>query len=73
MDHCTMGAALKRKGISQKQVIETLRAKYGLNISQANFNEYSRKWNYKDSETWRVIRECLQKEFGIVYEPTHWD
>ena len=73
MDYCTMGAALKRKGISQKQVIETLRMKYGFNISQANFNEYARKWNYKDSETWCVIRECLQREFNIVYEPTHWN
>ena len=73
MDHCTMGAALKRKGISQKQAVEILHAKYNLNISQAMFNDYSRRWWYRDTPKWKIIRECLEKEFGIIYEPTHWN
>lgn len=73
MDHCTLGAALKRKGVTQKQVRDVLRGKYGLDVSQATVNDYARRWWYRDTATWRIIRECVSNEFGIVYEPTHWN
>ena len=73
MDHCTIGAALKRKHITQKQVIDILHIKYGLKISQPTFNSYAKRYWYRDTPTWRVIRECLEEEFGIVYVPTHWN
>ena len=72
MDMFTMGAALKRKGITQREVVETLSKKYNLNISQARFNAYAQQYICGDSPRWTIIRECLEKEFGIVYKPTYW-
>lgn len=73
MDMFTIAGALKRKGISQREVVETLAEKYNLSISESNFNVYARKYHCGDTPTWLTIRECLEKEFGIVYKPTCWN
>ena len=73
MEYGTIGAALKRKGVTQRKVVKALGAKYGLCISQPMFNEYARRWWYRPTPTWKIIRACLEKEFGIVYEPMHWN
>jgi hypothetical protein len=72
MDQFTIAGALKRKGITQREVVEILSAKYNLNISQARFNAYAQQYICGYSPRWTIIRECLEKEFGIVYKPTYW-
>ena len=65
--------ALKRKGITQREVVKTLSDKYNLTISESNFNAYAQKYWCGDSPVWLIIRECLEKEFGILYKPTCWN
>lgn len=71
-DVFSIASALKRKGITQREVVEALSEKYNLNISQARFNAYAQQYICGDSPQWTIIRECLEKEFGIVYKPTYW-
>ena len=73
MDTFTIAGALKRKGITQREVVEILSTKYNLNMSESNFNAYARKYWCGNSHKWLTIRECLEKEFGIVYRPTCWN
>ena len=72
MDIFSIAGALKRKGIKQRDVVKTLSEKYNLNISQGRFNAYAQKYICGDTPRWTIIRECLEKEFGIVYKPTYW-
>lgn len=73
MDTFTIAGALKRKGITQREVVETLAKKYNLNISQGQFNVYAKQYICGDTQRWKIIRECLENEFGIVYKPTCWN
>ena len=73
MDMFTIAGALKRKGIKQRDVVEVLNRKYNLAIEQSNFNRYAQKYICGDTPTWQAIRECLEKEFEIVYKPTCWN
>lgn len=72
-DPFTIGGALKRKGITQREVVKTLSEKYNLNISQARFNAYAQQYICGNTYRWLTIRECLEKEFGITYKPTYWN
>ena len=72
-DVFSIAGALKRKGITQQEVVKTLSEKYNLNISHAQFNAYARQYICGDTPRWTTIRECLEKEFGIVYKPTCWN
>ena len=72
-DVFTIAGALKRKGIKQREVIETLARKYNLTIEPGNFSRYARNYICGDTPTWLTIRECLEKDFGIVYKPTCWN
>lgn len=71
-DAFTIAKALKRKGITQREVVEILSEKYNLTMSESNFNAYARKYICGDTPQWTIIRECLEKEFEIVYKPTFW-
>ena len=72
-DVFTIAGALKRKGIKQREVVRTLSIKYNTTISESNFNAYARKYWCGDTPTWLAIRECLEKEYGIIYRPTCWN
>ena len=72
MDAFSIAGALKRKGITQRDVVETLARKYNLHISPGQFSAYARQYICGDTPKWMIIRECLEKEFGIVYKPTYW-
>ena len=72
-DVFTIAGALKRKGIKQREVVEVLNKKYGLSISSGRFNAYAQKYICGDTQKWTMIRECLEKDFGIVYKPTCWN
>ena len=71
-DTFSIAGALKRKGITQREVVETLSKKYELKISESNFNTYAQKYWCGTTSVWLTIRECLEKEFGIIYKPTYW-
>ncbi len=71
-DVFSIASALKRKGITQRDVVKALSQKYNLTMSESNFNAYAQKYWCGDSPVWLTIRECLDKEFGIVYKPTYW-
>lgn len=72
-DVFTIAGALKRKGIKQREVVEVLNRKYDLNIAESNFCRYARHYICGDTPTWQTIRECLEKDFGVVYKPTCWN
>ena len=72
-DVFTIASALKRKGIKQYEVVEVLNKKYDPTISLSCFNAYAQKYICGDTPRWQTIRECLEKEFGIVYKPTCWN
>ena len=73
VDVFTIAGALKRKGIKQREVVEVLNRKYGLKISGARFNAYAQHYICGDTPKWTIIRECLERDFGIVYKPTCWN
>ena len=73
MNTFSLAGALKRKGISQREVVKTLSEKYNLTMSESNFNAYARKYWCGTTSVWITIRECLDKEFGITYKPTCWN
>lgn len=73
MDMFTIAGALKRKGITQREVVQILSEKYHCTMSESNFNAYARKYWCGNSLKWLAIRECLEKEYGIVYRPTCWN
>lgn len=73
MDMFTIAGALKRKGITQREVVETLSQKYNVKMSESNFNAYARKYWCGNSNKWLAIKECLEKEYGIIYRPTCWN
>lgn len=72
-DVFTIGGALKRKGIKQREVVKTLNKKYKLSISESGFHNYSRQYICGNTLTWLVIKECLENEYGIIYKPTYWN
>lgn len=72
-DAFTMGGALKRKGIKQREVVNTLSEKYNLIMSESNFNAYAQKYCCGTTSVWITIRECLEEEYGIIYKPTYWN
>ncbi len=71
-DVFSMARALKRKGITQREVVKTLSEKYHTTISESNFNYYAQKYWCSNSLVWLAIRECLEKEYGIIYKPMGW-
>lgn len=72
-DVFTIAGALKRKGIKQCDVVKVLNRKYGLKISGSRFSAYAQNYICGDTPKWIIIRECLEKDFGIVYKPTCWN
>jgi uncharacterized protein YlxP (DUF503 family) len=71
-DVFSIASALKRKGITQREVVEALSEKYHITMSESNFNAYAQKYWCGDTPVWNAIKECLEKEFGIIYKPSYW-
>lgn len=72
MDAFTIAGALKRKGITQREVVRTLSEKYHITISESNFNAYAQKYWCGNTPVWLAIKQCLEEEFGIVYRLSYW-
>lgn len=68
----SLGFAIKKKGLTQTKVWETLTKKYGLEIGHSTFTgSYCRSSRCGKSDNWNLIRAAVAKEYGIVYE-TRW-
>lgn len=68
----TLGAMLRHRKVKEKNVLETLRDKYGISISQGCLNRLCHKEGDWFSKKTVDIQDCIRKEYGIYYDGTVW-
>ena len=59
----TIGQALKRKNITQKEFDKMLCDKY--NLKGTSIGWYWNKIGVRDTDTFKIIRLCLKEQFNI--------
>lgn len=72
MVEATLGRALKDKGIKQYELRDVLAEKYDCDIDISMINKYCLAHGYRDTGNWKIIRECVKKEYGIVQLGGQW-
>ena len=68
----TLGYLLKKIKVTQVMFLERLHSKYGLKLSQSNFNVYCGKEIAGDTKKWMTIRKCAEEEYGIIFNGYMW-
>ena len=68
----TLGDMLRHRKIKQSSVLDTLKNKYGVSISQSCLHHMCNKEGDWFSKKAGNIQECIRKEYGIYYDGVVW-